>query len=222
MTVHTALDYPDPTLGPPPSRHRQIDISAQLLTALLAISGLVCAALFGQQVVALGPVVLTGQIPIVVAAGVVMGWVVHGQLQRRFPMVPILEHEIAHSIVAVLLLGRPTEIRASERDGHVLHTAVGLRGTLVRLAPYVLPTLPWLLFPLGWVVRTDLLMGWRAAVAIGLGYQLARVWTDLHRGQTDLTYGGYMTSIAAVLGWGSLSFGGTLFALLGGVPLLLA
>ena len=86
-------------------------------------------------------------------ATLALGGFIYGLLRRFAPVAPVLEHELTHGLAALLLLARPVEIHANEREGHAVHTAVGLRGTLVRLAPYVLPTVPLVVLPLGWVVQ---------------------------------------------------------------------
>ncbi len=145
--------------------------------------------------------------PAVAVAG---GVLLHRLLRRRFRVLPILEHELAHALVAALLMGRILEIRAAEDGGHAVHTAGGVRATFVRLAPYLLPLAPLVVLPFRWVVRPELLPAWTAVYAGAWGYEAARVLADLHPRQPDLLRGGLLPSWVAVaacnaLGWSWLA-----------------
>ncbi len=133
-------------------------------------------------------------------------------------MVPILEHELTHLLVALLLFRRPLAIEAREDGGEAVYTGRG--STLIRLAPYVLPTFT--LLGLGLAQLADPRFGRPIVVALGAtwGFHVLTGLAESGPDQPDLREGGLVPSYAAVVGLGAILYPLAALGSIGGLPLV--
>jgi len=122
------------------------------------------------------------------------------------PVFAVLEHELTHMLVAILHLRRPLSLSAGAREGEVTYT--GESAFLIRLAPYVLPTVTLaLLFaePLfaSTHQRTHVLL-----CGATWGYHVTTLLEEARPHQPDLREGGLVRSFIALLGLGVVFYGG--------------
>jgi hypothetical protein len=134
------------------------------------------------------------------ALGLLLGWV----LDKRLPLLPVLEHELTHLLAALALFRRPRHLRAADEGGEVVYDGRG--STFIRLAPYAVPTLSLLALP----VMPFVAPAW-ARHAVGLvgvtwGYHVWTTLTETRSHQPDLRAGGLVASYVAVASLGTVLF----------------
>ncbi len=147
-------------------------------------------------------------------AGAISGWLV----QRFVPMLAVLEHELTHLVVALLLLRRPISIGAGPGGGETVYTGRG--STLIRLAPYFLPTFTILGLSLAPLVRSRFEPYLVGALGVTWGFHVLTGVIESHPRQPDLRTGGLVASYAAVLGLGVVLYPLAALASVGGWPLV--
>jgi hypothetical protein len=104
-----------------------------------------------------------------------------------------LEHEITHSLVALLTFHPVTGIRTSWRQGGHM-TYLGKGNWLISIAPYFIPTLS-LLFIL--LIELTPLSGqtWiMSALGASIAYHITSTWIETHSHQSDLQKVGWIFS----------------------------
>lgn len=146
--------------------------------------------------------------------GVAGAWLVG----RLAPMLAILEHELTHLLVALLLLRRPLRISADGRGGETVYEGRG--STLIRLAPYVLPTFTLLALPLASWVHPAQRVAFVVVLGVTWGFHVYTGVAEAHPSQPDLARGGRLPSYLAVLGLSTLFYPGSALAAVGGWPLV--
>lgn len=156
---------------------------------------------------------------LVFALAALMGVALNRLLQHRLPVLPTLEHELTHLLVATALLRKPLELRAGPGTGHVLF-GPGWGTPLILLAPYVLPTVPVVVLALSLAFGTSDQLSWVSAIGVAWGYQLTRAAYDARPHQSDLRTGGLVPSAIAVGGGASWTFAAVALFGLGGTPLV--
>lgn len=147
-------------------------------------------------------------------AGAGAGWAIH----RYVPMLAVLEHELTHLLVAVLLLRRPISIGAGPGGGETVYTGRG--SALIRLAPYVLPTFTFLGLALAPVVRSRYETGLVVTLGVTWGFHVLTGVVESHPRQPDLRRGGLLASYLAVVGLSVVLYPLAALASVGGWPLV--
>jgi hypothetical protein len=102
-----------------------------------------------------------------------------------------LEHELTHSLFAVLTGNRITGLRVSLKSGgHMRY--VGTPNWLVEVAPYFFPlATACMMLALPFIPALNGLTG-QIALGMALGYNLTAGCSQLHTGQTDLQKAGFV------------------------------
>ena len=90
-------------------------------------------------------------------------------LIRNWRFWSTFEHELTHTLVALLLLRRPREfVVSADGSGHA--TYEGRPSVLITLSPYFLPTLNVLLLPVAIVIKTEWHLWYMGLFGFLLGY----------------------------------------------------
>ncbi len=148
------------------------------------------------------------------ADGAVGGWAIH----RGVPMLAVLEHELTHLVVALMLLRRPISIGAGPGGGETVYTGRG--STLIRLAPYVLPTFTFAGLAFAPLVRSRYETGLVAVLGVTWGFHVLTGVIESHPRQPDLRRGGLLPSYVAVVGMSIVLYPLAAIASVGGWPLV--
>lgn len=124
-------------------------------------------------------------------------WLAHRSVRVRslLSIAMVLEHELAHLLMAVFIGARVDHLQASaEGSGHIRSTT---KHWLVYIAPYVLPLAllaPLLLLEVGGRAQPLLLF----TLGIALGFHAHSSWIETHRQQTDLGEVGWSASVLLI------------------------
>lgn len=98
-----------------------------------------------------------------------------------------LEHELTHMVIAILLLKRPVNLRATHREGGVVEWRGPAFGAyFVTLAPYFVPTLTVSLLLMGWLVNDALMPVYIGLIGVTAGYHFWSTLEETHASQPDL------------------------------------
>ncbi len=149
-----------------------------------------------------------------VLAGAAIGWL----LVRKLPLLPILEHEMTHLLTALALFRRPRQLLAADGGGEVVYDGRG--STLIRLAPYAVPTLTLLALPFAPLVAQAQRPWFVALLGLTWGYHALTSLLETRPQQPDLRQGGLIPSFVAVAAFATLLFGVTAVAAVGRMPLV--
>jgi hypothetical protein len=146
--------------------------------------------------------------------GAALGWL----LVRQLPLLPILEHEMTHLLTALALFRRPRQLLAADGGGEVVYDGRG--STLIRLAPYAVPTLTLLALPFAPLVAVAQRPWFVALLGLTWGYHALTSLHETRPHQPDLRQGGLVPSFVAVAAIGTVLFGATALAAVGRTPLV--
>jgi hypothetical protein len=105
-----------------------------------------------------------------------------------------LEHELTHSIVALLFFRRIHNLTANESDGFVTFAGLG-NNFVINLAPYFLPTASifWVAFYAA--VRPEFMSSYLAVLGFFTGYHVASNIQEFHFQQPDIQQSGAWFSV---------------------------
>jgi len=134
------------------------------------------------------------------------------------PVFAVLEHELTHMVVAVLHLRRPLSLSAGAREGEVTYT--GESAFLIRLAPYVLPSVT-----LALLLAEPLFAAAHQRTHVMLcgatwGYHVTTLLEEARPHQPDLREGGVVRSFIALFGLGVVFYCGAALWAIGGFDLV--
>jgi hypothetical protein len=108
-----------------------------------------------------------------------------------------LEHELTHSLFAVLTFHKVVGLRTSwSQGGHMRF--VGRGNWLITLAPYFFPTICWALMLFYWLVPV---IPWEIAHALNgaaFAYHVTSTMRETHAGQSDLQRAGFLYCFAVL------------------------
>lgn len=187
---------------------------------LLAALGVAVAGPLLAAVPALWPQVLAAPAAPLFGATALAGLLVGLVLHRAVPFLPILEHELTHMLAAICLLRRPLGVRADHAGGDTTYSGRG--STLIRVAPYVLPTVTLVALAARPILRADLQGPLVGVLGLTFGAHVFTGVVEAHPQQPDLRQGGLIPSYTAIITWGLAIHWATALAAIGGWGLVRA
>ena len=120
------------------------------------------------------------------AGGLAISVVLWFALVRRWRFWSTFEHELTHTLVALLLFRRPREfVVNADGSGHAVYQ--GRPSVLITLAPYFLPTFNLLLLPFDAIIRPEWHLWYMGLFGFLLGYHMLSALSEAHPNQPDLT-----------------------------------
>ena len=152
------------------------------------------------------------------AIGTGVGILVGVVLRRFIPMLPILEHELTHMLAAICLFRTPIAVSADTRGGETIYTGRG--STIIRLAPYIVPTVSVFALALTPLFRESVREVTTMGVGLTWGIHLLTGLAESHPNQQDLRRGGLIRSYVAIIGLGVPCHLAVALGALGGWPLV--
>lgn len=140
-------------------------------------------------------------------ATVASGIVLHLYYRRRSGnMFTTFEHELTHSLLALLTFNRPTGIKVFKSGGGMA-TYAGRGNFLITLSPYFFLTFTYILLPFSLLIGDDYMVYFNIALGITVGYHTASTIRETHLQQPDLKKYGYFFSFVVIILFNILSYG---------------
>jgi hypothetical protein len=115
-------------------------------------------------------------------------WIKHSMMGQWFST---LEHEVTHSIFAILSLNRVVGLQATGYAGGVMQYQ-GYSNWIITLAPYFVPTLSLSILLLISLVKTPHLSILLFILGVSLSYHFLATWKSIHYLQSDLVKSGWL------------------------------
>ena len=121
-----------------------------------------------------------------------------------------LEHELTHALTGYLTFAPPVSLNVTLREGGEVE--LSRANPIAALSPYFLPLYAGLASLLTFVVKSDMVLYGRFAVAFLLGNFIHRFFKEFHLGQSDFRVYGFVFSLLFIATLLPLSFAGLLEA----------
>jgi hypothetical protein len=106
---------------------------------------------------------------------------------RKNDFLAVLEHELTHMLVALLLLKVPIRLHAHHQgDGMLECRGTDFGDYFVTLAPYFVPTITVSLLAFGWMVGDAFMPTYIGMLGFSTGFNLWSMMKETHAAQPDL------------------------------------
>ena len=125
---------------------------------------------------------------------------------KFFPFFLVLEHELTHFIAAILMFRKPIRLVIDQSGREIVYEGRG--STIIRLAPYFLPTFAVILLIVLPLSVPSAHRPIHIMIAMAWGYHLITGFIEGHPGQPDLRRGGLFASYLY-----TISLGGIVYAI---------
>jgi len=144
--------------------------------------------------------------------GAIIYLVIHIILHSYLKFWFVFEHELTHSLFAVLTFSKVQHFTASETKGGEVQYSGSIGRFIVTLAPYFCPTFALMLLPLNLMLKEPYLPYHQAVIGGLLMYHLLTTLEELKTQQSDLHTYGLVFSLAFILVMNLIMIGVVLFA----------
>ncbi|MEE2788578.1 MAG: hypothetical protein VX589_14640 [Myxococcota bacterium] len=148
------------------------------------------------------------------AVGALLGLIIW----KFFPFFLVLEHELTHFIAALLMFRRPIRLVVDQSGGEIVYEGRG--STIIRLAPYFLPTFSLILLISMPLFVSSVHRSIQIAIGVSWGYHLITGFIEGHPGQSDLRRGGLLASYLCAGSLGGIFYATIAATTIGGWPLV--
>ncbi|MCK5917618.1 MAG: hypothetical protein KAG34_04305 [Cocleimonas sp.] len=115
-------------------------------------------------------------------------WIKHSMMGQWFST---LEHEVTHSIFAILSLNRVVGLHATGYAGGVMQYQ-GYSNWIITLSPYFVPTLSLFILLFLSLVKASYLSTLLFILGLSLAYHFLATWKSIHYLQSDLVKSGWL------------------------------
>ena len=129
--------------------------------------------------------------------GSITGFILGIVIAIKLPVLMILEHELTHLMVALLMFRKPVRVVADSEGGETEYTGRG--SVFIRLAPYILPSTTLIALGLLALFKIDRSAELVFFLALTWGCHLSTGLVEASPRQTDLREGGLLVSYVTVL-----------------------
>jgi hypothetical protein len=144
--------------------------------------------------------------------GAALYLVIHLFLSKYLKFWFAFEHELTHSIFAVLTFSRVKHFMANETKGGEVQYSGSIGRFIVTLAPYFCPTGALILLPLNLIIKQEFLLYYQLVIGFFFMYHLLSTYQEFKLDQTDLHVYGIIFSIAFILIMNIILAGTVIFA----------